>query len=93
MCRFDKNPERGEDLTALANMLCGTVDAEMTIRLKHDECSISGGTGIDIVNLYMLEKALEQLAKRLLPMMKSEEGLKSALKDAIDLMDFRAETT
>ena len=76
----------------LANMLCSAVDAEMKVRIHNDKITISGGTALYIVDMYILLKALEVVAANTLPMMTSADDLKEALKKSIDLFDFNVKT-
>lgn len=75
----------------LANMLCMSVSAKMEITMHHDEVTVSGGTAIDIVDLYIVIKALEAVGRRCMPMMKSADYLKVVIKKMVDLMDFTDE--
>lgn len=75
----------------LANMLAASVETELTISIKRDRVELSGGTGIGIMDLYVMEKGMEALASHLLPIFKSPDDLKQALKNSIDLFDLELE--
>lgn len=72
----------------LANMLVAALKTNMTITMEDDRVEITGGTGMGIVDMYIIEKALEAKSKEILPIFESADALKSALKESIDLFDF-----
>ena len=71
------------------NMLSNSIHADMQLSMKNDTLTITGGVGITLLDMYILMKALEVVGARMLPTMKDEESLKTALKNAIDTMDFK----
>jgi hypothetical protein len=75
----------------LANMLCASIDATMEIRMCGDTITISGGTAMYVTDMYMIAKALEVIGAKMLPMMKGEKELKEAMKNMIEIMDFKEE--
>lgn len=76
----------------LANMLCASINTEMKIAFHHDKIEVSGGTGLGIVDIYIVMSALEVVAARSLPIYTSAGSLKEAMKRVIDKMDFAGTT-
>lgn len=71
------------------DMLANNIHADMQLTMKNDTLTITGGVGITILDMYILMKALEVVGSRMLPTMKDEESLKTALKNAIDILNFK----
>lgn len=82
------NENKEMNVEDLANMLMSSIAAKIEITLKNDEVKVEGGTALKIVDMYIICKALESVARDVLPMMKSPDAMKDCLKDIIDLMDF-----
>jgi len=83
-----------EDITMeeFMNMLANNIHADMQLSMKNDTLTITGGVGITILDMYILMKALEVIGSRMLPTMKDEESLKTALKNAVDIMEFKEDS-
>lgn len=80
-----------EDITMneFTNLLASNIHADMHLSMKNDTLTITGGVGITILDMYILMKAMEVVGARMLPTMKDEESLKNALKNAVDIMEFK----
>jgi len=77
----------------LSNMMCESIDAELTIRKRvgTQEVEVSGGTSLVVMDIYMIMKALEQASREAMPMFKNERALKKALKSVIDIFELKEE--
>lgn len=79
-----------DDYDGILNMLCDSIETKITIvkNIGTQNVEIEGGTGIVIFDMFLIEKALEAVAVKILPEMTSAEDLKQVLKQSIDLFDF-----
>lgn len=87
----ESNKQENMSVEDLANMLCASISAQMLITLDNDTITIEGGTALHIIDMYIICKALEEVGKRVLPMMSSQESLRDCMKKLIDTMHFEDE--
>lgn len=74
----------------LADMMAASVDVELKLvkKVGTQDVQIENGTGLVIMDMYVIVKALELIGHKALPMMKSEEALRECLHDMVEMMNF-----